>query len=78
MHMKSTHYRLLREMIGSQAKAAKILDVSIASISRRETGANRITVEAGYAMMWAAQAEHATPSPERIRVKKPQLHRRKK
>lgn len=71
LDMDSSEYLILREMIGSQDKASKLLDVTTATIYRRETGKARITREAEFAIRWATQEELVFPTPNLIhRVKK--------
>ena len=43
---KSKKYKAIRQSLGTQAKVAKQLGVARETISRRETGADRITKEA--------------------------------
>ncbi len=68
--MDSSEYLILRELLGSQDKASKILDVTTATIWRRETGKARITREAEFAMRWATQEELVFPTPALIHVAK--------
>lgn len=67
--MKPAEYLQLREMLGSQDDAAKALDVTTTTISRRERGLQRLTREAAYAILYAVELEKATPSPKVTRPK---------
>jgi hypothetical protein len=66
--MDFSEYRFLRERLGSRDKVAKILDVTTTSIARRENGKQRVTREAGFALLWALQQEEASPSPNGSRL----------
>lgn len=74
--MEFSEYRILRERLGSQDKASKVLDVTTATIWRRETGKQRITREAEFALRWAAQSEAKSPTPERRSVRPIQRRKR--
>lgn len=67
--MTPAEYRRLREKIGSQDTASKILDVTVASVARRESGTQRIRREAEFALRWAVQEEKRHPSPKVTRLR---------
>lgn len=67
--MTPDEYRVMREKLGSQDKASKALDVSVASIVKRENGKQRIRREAEFALRWAVQQEARRPTLERKSIR---------
>lgn len=62
--MTPAEYRALRESVGGRPKVAKLLDVSVASLIKREDGRQRVRREAEMALRWAAMQEQINPTPE--------------
>ncbi len=74
--MTAAEYQALRKRIGSRDKASKLLDVSVATIIKRESG-SRVRREAEMALRYAILLEQQGKTPEWRLVSKPQIGRRR-